>query len=419
MESSDITGHGTRRHSQRDSVEFVLTLARALHVAGTPATTLEDLLGEVSRRLGLEAQFFSTPTSFHAAIGPMLDQQTYLVRVQPGVVDLGAMRELHSIAQAVGRGSMTPAEGSARITVMRAGRARYPWYVRLAAMSAASATGAVFLKGGLHEAIVAAVAGLSIGLLGLVFARYRPRDTQELVSAFAATIVVQGALALGYPIALPTAMLAGIIVLLPGLSVTVAMSELASRHLASGTARLASSMITLVMLAIGVALATVVMGEIWGPPPARYLTMTSAVSAPAWAPLLALAVAPLAFSVLLRGRGRDIPWIVATSLLGYGGLVLGQEFLGAALGASFGAFAVGLASNTFERARLGPAQVPQVPGVLLLVPGSLGYRSITALLDQHYDSGLQAGAAMLLTAVALAAGLLTANVVLPANRARR
>lgn len=407
------------RSVDRDAIEFVLTLARALHTAGTPATTLEDLLADVSGRLGLEAQFFSTPTSFHAAIGPLLDQRTFLVRVQPAMVDLGAMRELHSLAQAVGRGRMTPAAGSERVTALVTAKPRYRWFVRVAAMSAVSATGAVFLKGGLHEAVVAATAGLAIGLIGLVFKRLTRPDTQELVSAFASTTIVLSAATFGFPVALPTAILAGIISLLPGLSVTVAMSELASRHLASGTARLASSITTLVMLALGVALATVITGELWGPPPARLLTMTRVVAAPAWAPTFALAVAPLAFTVLLRGRGRDVPWIVGASLLGYAGLILGQEFLGAVLGASFGAFAVGLASNGFERARLGPAQVPQVPGVLLLVPGSLGFRSITAMLDQNYDGGLQAATTMLLTAVALAAGLLAANVVLPANKARK
>jgi uncharacterized membrane protein YjjP (DUF1212 family) len=410
---------GTSRAADRDTVEFLLTLARALHTSGTPAPTLEDLLGDVSRRLGLEAHFFSTPTSLHAAIGPLLDQRTFLLRVEPGLVNLGAMRELHSLAQAVGRGTLSPAAGSARIAEMAATPQRYRWHARVAAMAVVSATGAVFLKGGPREALVAAAAGVAIGLIGLAFSRLRRPDTQELVSAFAATAVVLGAVSLGFPVALPTALLAGIIVLLPGLSVTVAMSELASRHLASGTARLASSLTTLVMLALGVALATVIVTEAWAPPPVRLLSMSRIVSGPSWAPLLALAVAPLAFAVLLRGRTRDVPWILGASWLGYGGLVLGQELLGAVLGASFGAFAVGLASNAFERARLGPAQVPQVPGVLLLVPGSLGFRSITALLDQNYDSGLQAGLTMLLTAVALAAGLLVANVVLPANRHRK
>jgi hypothetical protein len=40
VETSTLTGDGARRHPDRDSVEFVLTLARALHVAGTPATML-------------------------------------------------------------------------------------------------------------------------------------------------------------------------------------------------------------------------------------------------------------------------------------------------------------------------------------------------------------------------------------------
>ena len=266
--------------------------------------------------------------------------------------------------------------------------------------------------------MVAATAGLGIGLIGLVFKRLRRPDIQELVSAFASTTIVLTAATFGFPVALPTALLAGIIALLPGLSVTVAMSELASRHLASGTARLAGSITTLVMLALGVALATVVTGELWGPPPARLLAMTRVVPRRRGPPASRWPLRRLRSRCCCVGAAATCPLIVGASLLGYAGLVIGQEFLGAVLGASFGAFAVGLASNGFERARLGPAQVPQVPGVLLLVPGSLGFRSITAMLDQNYDSGLQAATTMLLTAVALAAGLLAANVVLPANRAR-
>ena len=86
------------------------------------------------------------------------------------------------------------------------------------------------------------------------------------------------------------------------------------------------------------------------------------------------------------------------------------------LGASIGTLTVGLASNLFERFKFGPASVPLVPGVLLLVPGSIGYRSLTMLLSQSVEPGLAAGITAVLTAVALAGGLIVANVLVPPTK---
>ena len=59
------------------------------------------------------------------------------------------------------------------------------------------------------------------------------------------------------------------------------------------------------------------------------------------------------------------------------------------------------------------AAVALVPGVLLLVPGSIGYRSLTSLLDQNVIVGVTAGFTMILTAVAIAAGFLVSSVLVP------
>jgi uncharacterized membrane protein YjjB (DUF3815 family) len=59
-----------------------------------------------------------------------------------------------------------------------------------------------------------------------------------------------------------------------------------------------------------------------------------------------------------------------------------------------------------------------VPGILLLVPGSVGFRSLLSLLDRKAVVGLETGFSMLMTAVALAAGLLIASIVVPEARVR-
>ncbi|AMY12952.1 hypothetical protein LuPra_06236 [Luteitalea pratensis] len=47
---------------------------------------------------------------------------------------------------------------------------------------------------------------------------------------------------------------------------------------------------------------------------------------------------------------------------------------GPALAAWVGALVVGILANLYGTRGLGPAAVAQVPGVLLLVPGSIRYR---------------------------------------------
>jgi uncharacterized membrane protein YjjB (DUF3815 family) len=83
------------------------------------------------------------------------------------------------------------------------------------------------------------------------------------------------------------------------------------------------------------------------------------------------------------------------------------------------AFTVALASSAFERWRRRPAPVVLVPGILLLVPGSIGYRSMTSLMSGNTVAGIDTAFTMILTAVSLVAGLLIAGVVAPEPRRGR
>ena len=62
-----------------------------------------------------------------------------------------------------------------------------------------------------------------------------------------------------------------------------------------------------------------------------------------------------------------------------------------------------------------PASVVVAPGVLVLVPGSVGFRSIAALMDSSVVAGIDTAFSALLTGIALVVGLLVANVVLPSR----
>lgn len=386
---------------------FVLRLGRALHTYGYPAPALEQALVRVSARLGLVGQFFSTPTSLFAAFGVDHAQRTYLSRVQPGDVHLGKLASLDESARLVMRGALAPAEGSDRIEAIVAAPEPYRRLIRTLAFAAASGAACRLLGGGVNEVAVASAIGLLIGLLERVAAqRAIAGGFFELAAACLASLVAHAAAARGLRVSVSLATLAGLIVLVPGFSLTIAMAELAARHLASGTARLAGAFMAFIGMTFGVALGRQVSLSIAGAP----LNVTPA-PLPEWTLWLALAIVGPSLSVLLRAQRRDVPWIALTSLIGFAGSRVGSAAVGPQLGACVGALAVGLAAHGYARWRQRPALVPLVPGVLLLVPGSTGFRSFALLLDQKVVVGVDAAFTMLLTATSLVAGLLLAEMI--------
>jgi uncharacterized membrane protein YjjB (DUF3815 family) len=186
----------------------------------------------------------------------------------------------------------------------------------------------------------------------------------------------------------------------------VALNELAQRHLMAGTARLAGALGTFCFIAFGVALGDRLGGLL---PHAQGLT--KALAAPPWTEWAALLLAPLAFTVLLRARPREAWAVLLSGALAYAGARGGGQLLGPEMGAFLGALLVGVSGNVYARALGRISAVVTVPGLLLLVPGSVGFLALSALLDRQTLSGLEAGFRMLLSAVSLVMGLVFANVV--------
>jgi len=396
------------------AIAFVLELVRALHGYGESAQRLEDILVALSQRLGLrDAQVFSTPTSIMASFGPLGRQRTHMLRVKPGEVSLGKLAAVEQVSLEVADGRCSPDDGIAALARIAAAPPRYGPATSTIAFGLGAGAACQFLGGGGREVAAAALLGFGLGMLQLIAGR-QPRlggGVFELLAAFLLSVAAVALARVGGPLSVSVATLAGLIVLLPGLTLTTALSELATRHLASGTARLSGAFITFLAIGFGVALGNRVGAAAFGPPP-----VVEAILLPPWASLVALVVAPLSFSVILRAEPRDAPWIVIAGALGVYGGRLGAATLGVELGAFVGGLVVALASTLFERWKRRSPAVVLVPGLLLLVPGTIGFRSLTALMERQALAGVETAFSAMLTAVALVAGLLTAGVLAPKPR---
>jgi uncharacterized membrane protein YjjB (DUF3815 family) len=188
------------------------------------------------------------------------------------------------------------------------------------------------------------------------------------------------------------------------------MTELATRNLVSGTARLMSALIVLLELALGVALGERLAGALW------QLAPHAPVGLPAWTEWLAFVAGSLGMVIVCQAERRATGWILGTSLVAYAASNYGADLLGADLGVLVGALALGIAANLYARVLDRPQQVVLVPAVILLVPGSMGFRGISSLLDRNTLSGIETTFATFVVAMAIVAGLLIANALVSPRR---
>ncbi|MCA9001322.1 MAG: threonine/serine exporter family protein [Planctomycetes bacterium] len=404
---------GGRDAGQRDLPEnqaFLVRVGQVLHAYGTPSHRLERLLMGVADFLGVTMQVLTTPTSLMLSMGSGDAERTMMLRVSPGDVDLGKLVELDVLLEELEDGHINVAQARERLEAVARSNGRYGAVPSALAFSVASGSAAVFLGGGLAEFAAALVLGMLIFLGGSV-ARKIPREIEmtEAVLAFgAATAALVWARFVG-PIHFSKVTMAALIILIPGLSLTVAMLELATQHLSSGVARLAGAGAKMLTIFLGVALA-------WKLGDSTSIPMHEPVPLdPVWKWTI-MATAPISFAVLFQVRLREWWVVYLAGVAGFVGAILGGLWLGEDLGPFLGAFAVGIVGNLYARILDRPASVAQMPGMLLLVPGTVGYSSLISFMEAGALAGTQLAFRTAMVGSALVGGLLAANALIPPRR---
>jgi uncharacterized membrane protein YjjP (DUF1212 family) len=417
VSSSKPERPGTAPGTTIDAIEFVLDLGRALHRYGTPAHRLEEALLECCRRLEMSAEVFTTPTAIIMSFGEPEELRTRMMRVEGGELDMNKLARVDALADAVATFRRTPTEGVHELAAILAAPRQFGRALSTLAHGVTAGSLAVFFGGSLADVAIAGLIGLTLGLL----AQYAQRSTDqarvfELVGAAFAAFAAGIASAMWYATTPSIIVVAALLILLPGMSLTVAMTELATRNLMSGTARLMSAVIVLLELVVGVALGERAASAL------VQIHQAIPVALPEWSRWIALTASAVGVAVIVQAQPRAFGWIVAACVTGYVGSRAGTAWLGGGgglggqLGVMVGAFALGVLANIYARRLERPAQVVSVPAVLLLVPGSMGFRGMASLLDRDTLTGVESVFAMFVVALAIVAGLLIANAVVSPRR---
>jgi len=388
---------------------LVLNLGRALLRVGSPAHRLESAMQIMAERLGLTAEFFSTPTALIASLGDGKRQQTYLARVEPGSPNLGKLSELSGIMEALACGELEPIEADARVREIDACPPRYRGIPLLMAYVLVSAGACTLIGGGWREALLAGALG---GITGTsVLLLWQRAELSRLLNPLSAGLVtLAGTLWCGMDAntALMPSVIAGMITLIPGMDLTAATRELATGHQVSGAARLASTIAVFALLTVGLALGSWIAQQFTSP-----VQLIPPSPLPDWMIPLGLGTAALGFVVLFQAAWKDWIWIVLACVLAWSASNFGGLLGSPVLAAFVGALMVGIAGNVYARWSKRPGSIMHLPGLILLVPGSIGMRALSALVGQDVISGIETGFLAIMIAVALATGLILASALVP------
>lgn len=400
-------------------VEFILELAKRLHEYGTAAPRLEAAISLVARRLSLNCDILSTPTSIIMSFSHLgssesgVAELTQVLRLSPGEINLKHLCLVDEIADQVISGAMDLGEGRRRL---RDVAERKPTLaiklLTLLAYAVAPACVAAILLTGWAGVATAAVIGLVTGVTALN-ARKRPNIAAafEAISALLATIIATVVAVYLVPIQVRSVVVASLIILLPGMSLTAAVRELSSQDLVSGTARMAGAMAVVLKLAFGTVAATQIC-SLFGlvPPPVPLLAI------PAWTEWVAVPLAALSFAITFRSPLRYFPIVIGAVIAGYLCTRIGGVYVSSAFGVFAGGLLLGASSNVFARAFNRPGALIREPGIILLVPGSVAFRSLSFVFERDVMLGLDTGITLMTLLVALVAGLLFGDLLVPPRR---
>ena len=399
-------------------VAFVCETAARLHRYGTTAQRLEAAVVALSQRLNLDCEPWSNPTglilSFSdptKAIGS--SDITRVIRLGPGDHDLAKLADADRIAEAVAHGQMSIAQGHTALRQLDRPPRRRDKVFMAVSFGLTSAAVAGLWRLPWLDIGTAGVIGVLIGLLTLYCdRRVATREASEALSALLAGFVAVAVAAWVAPLNLNSVIIASLVVLLPGLVLTNAVNELSSQHWVSGTARFAGALTTVLKLTVGAVIAVTVAGAVGITPVVRALRPQ-----PDWMEWTSLLVAAVAFAMVFRAHLRDWPWVILAVLTGY--VVSAQA--GAAWGATAGIFLAAMtltaAGNLFGRVLKRPGAIVRLPGIIILVPGSTSLRGVMDMVQrQDVVAGQSAFITVLSVVMALVAGLLFGNLLLPARK---
>jgi uncharacterized membrane protein YjjP (DUF1212 family) len=354
---------------------FALTAGCKYLEVGGPTSRLEDKIVQLGETYGLQPEVFATPSAI--IISAMNSEKRFtssLKRIKESSIDLNLLFKIDVLFDKVINKDLTVHEAYKYICEKEYSYELYPKTV----ISIASFI-VGYLASYLHfqstpSALLSGV--LSFILVAVLQPFFNYLAFTRIFFVFFASLLSIGLSALGeayFKLPIEASFIGSLIVLVPGLMLTTAVSELAEHNFVSGTVKLVNGVLVLISIGTALFIGKDIIGFL--DPHSLPLNFNYANSNPIdrTTTIVGTLMIMLAFCIQFQTPKRFFLSAMATGIAGQIGFELFKNSSSYALPSFMAALFIGLVSLSFSRFFKTPSQIFSVPGIVSLVPGVLSF----------------------------------------------
>jgi uncharacterized membrane protein YjjP (DUF1212 family) len=384
-------------------LEFMYRLGQAYVASGEQTALVELFLRRIASAYGLrQSRVVAFPTALFIAVHDGNEERVTLAEAPTQTLRLDQIADVYTLGEAAQRAEVTPGEGLERLTELLRKPARFGPVVVVVGHTILTVGLALVLMPTLRNLAAAAVLGTLVGALK-VLNRGRPILAAPLsvVSAALVSVLVFLAVKHGLPVDPQYALVPPLVTFLPGAMLTFGMVELAYGDMVSGSSRLITGLVELVLLAFGLTAGAVLVGY---SPENLTDAARESVAAP-WAlaaPWVGVVVFWIGVYLTFSAPRHSLWWMLLVLVLAFAAQQLGAGLFSKDISGFFGTLvATPLGYLIQKRFKGPPSMVTFLPSFWLLVPGAMGLLTVNRMLSDPAQLGGLISVAFVLASIAL------------------
>jgi uncharacterized membrane protein YjjP (DUF1212 family) len=380
-------------------------LGQAHLACGEAVAQVELLLRRVALAYGVQrSRVIVFPTALFITLLDGAGERVTVAEGPAQALRLDQIADVYALGDLAQRGATTPREGLDRLTEILRKPARFGPAGVIGGHAILTVGLGMVLMPTLTNLAAAALLGAIVGALK-VFNRDRPVLAVPLpvVAAAIVSALVFLAVKRGLPVDPLHVLVPPLVTFLPGAMLTLGMVELAYGDMVSGSSRLITGFVQLVLLAFGLAAGAALVGVT----PDDLLESSVQLAEVPWASWAGVVVFGIGVYLHFSAPRNSLLWMLLVLLLAFAAQRLAAGVLGSEISGFFGTLvATPLGYLIQMRFKGPPAMVTFLPSFWLVVPGSLGLLSVTRMLSDR-----AAGLDGLITAVFVVASIALGTLV--------
>jgi uncharacterized membrane protein YjjP (DUF1212 family) len=363
-------------------LEFMYRLGQGYLACGEQTAKVEIILRRMASAYGMrKSRIVAFPTAIFISLHDSTGERVTLADGAPQALRLDQMADIYRLGEDAQKARVSPSAGLERLSVIRRQKARFGALGMVAGHTILTTGLAFVLMPTLTNITVSAILGLIVGILKL-FNRSRSVFSvpMPVIAATLVSCVVFLAIRNGLRLDPVHALIPPLITFLPGAMLTLGMVELAYGDMVSGSSRLITGFIQLVLLAFGLAVGAAIIGYL---PQALVFSAGEYTKLPL-APWVGVLIFGIGVFLHFSAPKGSFHWMVLVLMLAFSAQRIATVLVGSEISGFFGTLiATPLAYLIELRFRGPPAAVTYLPSFWLLVPGALGLLSVTRIMSDR------------------------------------